>query len=410
MGSRDKVLIIGKVWPEPKSSAAGTRMMQLINFFKELGAEVHFASTANVSDFQENLSPLGIDTHSIQLNSASFDDFLLAINPSVVVFDRFMTEEQFGWRVIEKCPTALRILNSEDLHFLRYAREEALKLNGDLSELNLYSDMAMREVASIYRVDFTLLLSEFEIDLLKEKFHVSDHKLYYFPLFSKVVSEQLRSFEERSDFMFIGNFLHAPNWDALCYLKKEIWPLIRQTLPSARLNVYGAYASQKVTDFHNPADGLIICSRAEDAQEVTLKARVSLAPLRFGAGIKGKLLEAMSCGTPSITTSIGAESMQYNHIWSGEIANTPEDFAAAAVRLYTQEKDWNHAQQNGIEILVKRYNYHDHSELLKSELEHRMKNLEISRSNDFLSQLMQYHSMLSTKYLSKWIEEKNKNS
>ncbi len=408
MQSLHNVLIIGKVFPEPKSSAAGTRMMQLIHFFKELGAKIVFASTANPSDFQEDLSISGVEVHTIQLNSSSFDDFLIATNPSVVVFDRFMTEEQFGWRVIENCPNAFRILNSEDVHFLRYAREEALKLNGDLSELNLYSDMAMREVASIYRVDFTLLLSEFEIDLLKDKFQVSGNKFYYFPLFSKVVSEQLPSFEERNDFLFIGNFLHAPNWDALCYLKKEIWPLIRRKLPTARLNVYGAYASQKVTDFHNPAEGFIIGGRAADAQEVTLKARVSLAPIRFGAGIKGKLLEAMSCGTPSVTTSIGAESMQLNDLWSGEIADTPEDFASSAVRLYTNGEDWKRAQQNGFEILANRYNYDDHAELFKRELHHRIENLEATRSGDFLSLLMQHHSMSSTKYLSKWIEEKNK--
>lgn len=410
MLSHDKVLIIGKVWPEPKSSAAGTRMMQLIYFFKELEAEIVFASTANPSDFQEDLSLYGIETYNIQLNSVSFDDFLIAIKPSVVVFDRFMTEEQFGWRVIEHCPAALRILNSEDLHFLRHAREEALKLNGDLSVLNLNSEMALREVASMYRVDFTFLVSEFEIELLREKFHFADHKMCYFPLFSNVVSERLPNFEQRRDFMFIGNFLHAPNWDALCYLKREIWPLIRKKCPQAQVNVYGAYASQKVMDFHNPMDGFLICGRVEDAQAVTLKARVSLAPLRFGAGIKGKLLEAMACGTPTVTTSIGAESMQHNDLWNGAIVDSAEEFAEAATQLYTNPEKWELAQQNGVQILAKRYNYAIFVESLKREFRTRLKSCEATRSADFLSLLVQHHSLASTKYLSKWIEEKNKDN
>ena len=244
--------------------------------------------------------------------------------------------------------------------------------------------------------------------MLKEKFKVSPDKLYYLPLFSKVQSDNLTNFEERSDFMFIGNFLHAPNWDALCYLKKEIWPLIRQKLPTAQLNVYGAYASQKVTDFHNPAEGFIICGRAEDAQEVTLKARVSLAPLRFGAGIKGKLLEAMACGTPSVTTSIGAESMRHADLWNGAIVDSPEEFADEAVRLYTVREKWSKAQQNGFQILEERYDYMRFAEPFKRELRNRLEHLEVTRSNDFISLLMQHHSMSSTKYLSKWIEEKNK--
>ena len=123
MNQLKKLLIIGFVWPEPKSSAAGGRMMQLISIFKENGFEITFASAAQDSDFMIDLAEFGVIKRSIELNSSSFDDFIKELNPDVVLFDRFMIEEQFGWRVIENCPKAIRILDTEDLHFLRKARE-----------------------------------------------------------------------------------------------------------------------------------------------------------------------------------------------------------------------------------------------------------------------------------------------
>ena len=95
------LLIVGFVWPEPKSSAAGKRMLQLIELFKEFGYKITFASTALNIDFSEDLSNIGVVTKSIQLNSSTFDEYIKVLNPDIVLFDRFMVEEQFGWRVTE---------------------------------------------------------------------------------------------------------------------------------------------------------------------------------------------------------------------------------------------------------------------------------------------------------------------
>jgi O-antigen biosynthesis protein len=160
-----RILIIGFVWPEPKSSAAGSRMMQLIAFFKENGGKITFASTALQSEFSEEL--LDVDRKQIALNCSSFDEFVLELQPDLVLFDRFMTEEQFGWRVAEHCPNALRMLDSEDLHCLREARRLTVLKN---KPFNLNNDLAKREIASIYRCDVTLMISEFEIELLQIAF------------------------------------------------------------------------------------------------------------------------------------------------------------------------------------------------------------------------------------------------
>ena len=113
------LLIIGSVWPEPKSSAAGGRMMHLIKCFQELHWKICFASPASDSEFAVNLDDFNIQKERIVLNDDSFDVFIRDLNPNAVLFDRFMMEEQFGWRVAQNCPDALRILDTEDLHFLR---------------------------------------------------------------------------------------------------------------------------------------------------------------------------------------------------------------------------------------------------------------------------------------------------
>ena len=413
MNSIQNILIIGFVWPEPNSSAAGTRMEQLLLLFKEWGWSVTFATPALDSNFMIDLEVIGVNKKSIALNCSSFDVFIQELNPTIVLFDRFLMEEQFGWRVAEFCPNALRILDTIDLHCLRLSRQKAFKEKRDfeISDL-LTEDISKREIASILRCDCSIMVSEFEMDLLKNTFKIDASLLYYLPLLLKPVSkdsiQKWLPFEERKDFIIIGNFLHEPNWNSVQYLKETIWPLIRKEMPETNLLVYGAYPSQKVLQLHQPKQGFQIMGRADDAQEVVSKARVVLAPLRFGAGIKGKLLEAMQCGTPSLTTSIGAESMYGDLPWNGFITDNPEDFASKAVSLYQDKTLWITAQKNGIQIIEKRYLKSNFVLEFKDYILTLQNNLKQHRLNNFIGALLQHQTLQSTKYMSKWIEAKNK--
>ena len=402
------LLIIGYVWPEPKSSAAGNRMMQLIELFQGNGFTITFATTAQNLEFSEDLISNGIFTKTIELNSSSFDAFIKELEPNYVLFDRFMMEEQFGWRVSEYCPDALKILNTEDLHSLRFGRQQAVKENREfeLEEL-LTSDMAKREIASLYRCDISLFVSEFEMELLKNQFQISENLIYHLPIFAEKL-ENLPAFDERKDFIFIGNFLHEPNWNAVQYLSETIWPLIHSQLPGAKMLIYGAYPSQKVLQLHKSKNNFHIMGRADAAFEVVKNAKIVLAPIRFGAGIKGKLLEAMQCGTPSVTTSIGAEAMNGNFDWNGFIEDEPNEIANKAVQLYNDEKLWKKAQENGFTILEKRYLKSLFENDFIDVIEGLQQNLNKHRNQNFIGSMLQHHFNSSTKYMSKWIEEKNK--
>lgn len=414
-----KLLIIGFVWPEPKSSAAGSRILQLIEQFLRQDFEITFACAAKTSDNTYDVSQLGVNTQGIVLNDASFDEFINQLQPNVVLFDRFMVEEQYGWRVAEQCPNAMRILDTEDFHGLRKARDLALKEGVEVTIEHLQNDTTKREIASIYRCDLSLIISEAEMDILTQQFKIDENLLYYLPFLLEPITEEkincLPTFEERQHFITIGNFLHPPNYDAVLYIKQRIWPLIRQQLPKAELHIYGAYESQKVTQLHNEKEGFLIKGYAEDVNVVMKQSKVCLAPLRFGAGLKGKLVDAMQNGTPCVMSSIAAEGMFDKTDRSlsevevnGFIENHPEAFAKKAVELYIKAEIWQHKQHNGFKVLNHRFNKTNFEKGFAQKIETLSSNLKSHRQNNFIGNILQHQTLQSTKYLSKWIAEKNR--
>ena len=407
-----KLLVIGHIWPEPSTTAAGNRMQQLLETFISFDYRITFASTATKTEHSLDLENMGIQEASIELNNTSFDVFLHELKPDVVVFDRFMMEEQFGWRVAEFAPQAIRILNTEDLHALRKAREEVVKKETDFSLADWKNHpMTLREVASIYRCDLTLMVSTFEMGILK-KLGVPAQLLMHLPLFFDAISEEEKAkwpgFEARTDFVTLGNGKHAPNVDALRILKTTIWHLIRKQLPEAQIHVYGAYLPQQVNEWHDPKTGFLVHGWTKDVGAVMQKARVLMAPLRFGAGIKGKLLDALCNGTPAITTTLGVEGMFNDKNWGGMVANDWTDFAYAAIQLYTDHELWGQTQAQGIKAFNNHFDRVTHQKRLGERLTLLEANLEAHRTENVIGRLLEHQTLTSTKYMAKWIEAKNK--
>jgi len=400
-----KVLIIGFVWPEPTSSAAGVRMMQLIHSFLDQGFEVHFATQSQDKTYAFDLNSLGITTHPIEVNNSNFDSFIIELSPDIVLFDRFIMEEQFGWRVAENCPNTLRILDTEDLHFLRKERKQ--QLNKSNAEESSFSEIAKREVASIYRSDLTLIISEFEIELLLNKYQVPSERLLYLPMWSEIYDSS-KSFEERFHFMFIGNFMHEPNWDAVRFLKNDIWPKIRQKLPITELHIYGAYPSDKVFQLTNEKEGFIIKGRADTVNEICQQYRVMLAPLRFGAGVKGKFIDAMRNGLPSITTPLGSESMLEISSWPGFVSNNSEEIISKSIEIYLNNEYWNDLSRSALSIHNEKFTAQNWPLLFIEKVNEYKINLRQIRNRNFTGAMLMHHTVQSTKFMSKWIELKNK--
>ena len=421
-----KVLVIGYVWPEPRSSAASGHVMQILEVFLLRGWDITFSSPAGFGEQRADLTALGIREVPIELNNSSFDEFISELAPDIVLFDQFMMEEQFGWRVEKHCPDALRVLESCDLQSLRHGRHQRLKErlktsddNNDFSGLFAQAareefehmantDLAKREIASFYRCDLTLMVSEVEIELLVEQFRIPRNLLHWCPLMVEPAANAPVAFEDRAHFLHIGNFRHAPNWDAVLWLKTAIWPLIREQLPSAQLHIYGAYTPPKATALHNAAQGFHVMNWAEDALQVMSATRVCLAPLRFGAGIKGKIVDAMLCGTPNVTTPIGAEAMHDEESWPGAVTCTAQEFAARAVQLHNDKALWLSAQNQARDLLASRYQPSIHGPALIERLVACQRHLSDIRRDNFTGSMLRHHHHKSTQYMAQWIEVKNR--
>jgi len=392
---------------------------------------------------------------------------------SAVVFDRFYAEEAFSFRIREICPDALLVLDMQDIHSLRLGRQclveemdrldieegdscgtkntrdRSMRMTKQLMEKvmefdpSLFNgtgskrrekayDTFLRELASVYRSDLVLVCSTDEMKLF-ESWNIHKRKLVPASFFcmeagddmpSKTTCPKSYTFEDRKDFVTVGGFKHAPNVDAVKLLRYEIWPRIRERLPDARMHVYGAYPTPLILSMHDEKSGFIVHGQVDDIDEVLSKSRVLLAPLRFGAGVKGKIVDAWRCGCPVVTTPVGAEGMmgedQCSDVvadgnkftkdndgsWGGMIASDTNEFVDTAVKAYTQKELWGRYQEKGSDLLNQLFNGRVNLPVIESGIRDATASLRQRRRLDAVGALLWRDAQRSTEYFSKWIELK----
>ncbi|KAA8491663.1 hypothetical protein FVE85_9710 [Porphyridium purpureum] len=403
------------------------------------------------------LEASGVRTYRIAPNRrADLDVVLQAAAPDVVVFDRFMAEEAFSFRVRAVNPDAIRILDMQDLHSLRYTREKVVKqalatkddsgcvvqsaksvtrspVEAALASVPAASDDRLcRELASVHRCDLTLVCSPVEMSLMRDRFQIPSHKLVLASLFCKPpVDSPLVNrpgFEGRAGFMTIGTFLHPPNVDSVRWLASEVWPLIRARLPNAEMHVFGAYPTEAMRKLHSHADGFLVQGFARSVPRAMEAARVMLAPLRFGAGIKGKIVDAWANGLPVVTTPVGAEGMVPGVDWLWRPQHDADDgewggrwgsvdaegVASDALLLHEDPEAWEKARARGVELVATLFPAEPRLAILREQIERLFRQddksakacLAVQRNQDFVGAMLWHHSVRSTEYFSRWIELK----
>ena len=422
-----KALFFCLVWPEPSSSAAGVRLDYLIRLFIREGFELHLSSTAEQGPYSALYEDLdGVYRHNLDPNSSEISVKLAQINPDVVVFDRYPTEEQFSWHVMEACPKAIRILDTEDLHGLRRARQltlEELENKGGLTHLyvaeheikptSVYNTIALREMVSMHRSDLSLVVSDVELSYAQKYYGIPINQLMYLPILSSRLFEPFGPLNNdmSTNACFIGNFKHVPNRDAVHFLRYQLWPHINKALSgqgdaNSECHIYGAYMDAKMERLHNPSIGFHMMGRVDDVYSTMAGYGVLLAPLRFGAGVKGKILDAISVELPVVTTPTGSEGLSV-HLdgvdFPGYLAKTVEEFKQSAVKCLST------SAQN-------RWNFPDHKKLVQ-RLDTEYGNAFIAQVNNLIEGkngiqhpiklMLEQNSQLAHRYLSKYIQLKN---
>jgi O-antigen biosynthesis protein len=431
-----RILFIGPVFPEPTSSAAGSRTHSLLECFRSRGDSILFASASDQNAFSERLRENGIKTVKIGPNDPEFDCIVKEFSPEVVVFDRFMLEEQFGWRVSEVAPDALRILDTIDLHFLRRVRGDWLKAalagkgegaaieDAEFTRIShsldgIETTDCLRELASLYRSDLSLILSRFEMRLLIDRFHV-DPTLLQFLGFSYPEPEPSKwpRIENTRNFVSIGNFRHLPNRDATYWLARELWPKIREELSrkgeaEVEFHLYGAYPPREIMALDSPSTGFRVLGPAVESIPTLRDYRVCLAPIRFGAGIKGKIADAWAAGVPVVTSPLGAEGMESeaDGAFAGMVAESADDFVRKAASAYLDSERGEVFRERGVRALSSLYSEEKNRQMFLGQIDSLLESperLAEHRRRNLVGRILNQESHGRTKYLSKWIEAKNR--
>ena len=346
-----QVLVVDIDFPRPERDSGSFRMFNILRLMREMGCHVQFWA----------IDAGRPDSHARALEDCGIE-IVLAPTPlqrlrwwhargaqiDVVWLTRLPVAERSLRLARRHAARAKLIFDTVDLHFLRVERGAALQ--EDVTAQKLARRFRRVELGLVKKADTTLVVSEYERSLLLEMVPATDVRVL-----SNIhpVSGRQSSFEARNGLLFLGNFEHAPNVDAARWLIAEIMPRLRERLPGVPLHIAG-YASDRVlADL--AGEDVIVHGFMPDLDPLLGRVRVALAPLRFGAGVKGKINLAMSHGLPVVTTSVGAEGMGLRDRFDALIADDTEALSAAVAEVYHGRSLWLSLSEHGIESIRRRF-------------------------------------------------------
>jgi glycosyltransferase involved in cell wall biosynthesis len=343
-GTRGLALVIDHNWPQPDRDSGSIDIFNLVVSLDKLGFEVILAASRQHVGRQparDWLVAQGIrclQPHDV----ASVEAFIEASGHTLDLC--VMCRVFAGGEALELLQRSARqarlIFNSVDLNYLREERRVAL-LGDEILRANL-PFLRSREEHVIRSSDATLVVSEQEYQLLGETMPQS--YVAQMPL-ARHVQPPKTGFSQRAGIGFIGGFMHAPNVDAMRSFLQDIWPQVLHALPDCMLSIVGPDAP---ADLAASMTNVRVLGHLPDIEPWFESLRLTVAPLRFGAGAKGKVASSLAHGVPCVATSVAAEGMSIVEGGGVLIGDTPSAFAAAIVSLYTDEVGWQALSHAGL--------------------------------------------------------------
>jgi GT2 family glycosyltransferase len=352
--SARRILVIDATTPQPDQDSGSVRLMNIFRLLRDRGDAVTFFADnrAFVEGYSEPLQQLGVEVlwHPwlsdpvgwFEQNARRFDAFFVS---------RHYVASIYLPLVRQHAPRARFIFDTVDLHYLREQRAAALSGREDLAAIA--AETRGKELRLIAGSDVSVVVSPVEQELLAREAPGA-----FVEVLSNVheVFGRRRTFAERKDVMFIGGFQHPPNIDAAEWFVREIWPLVRSELPELRFHLIGSKATDEVRAL-GVAEGVVFHGFVEDIEPFLDGCRLSLAPLRYGAGVKGKVNMSMSYGLPVIGTTVATEGMFVRPGLDVLVADEPAEFAARLVEAYRDESLWTQLSDNGLSNVQQHFSF-----------------------------------------------------
>jgi len=341
---RKNILIIDHHVPMPDRDSGSLRMFQILKLLHELGHRVTFIpdNLADIPPYTAALQKRGIKVVRHPYVK-KVRDYLIAHGSEfdVVVLSRCQFARKHIADVRLYAPQSRIIFDTVDLHFLR--EESEARLTSDPETRRKAQETKQWEYDLINQSDETWVVSSAEQRLLQKE--LPDKS---FQLVSNIVDVPGSNtpFALRRDWLFIGGFQHPPNIDAVLFFLKEIYPLINEHLGDAKFYIIGDKVPPEIMTLAK--EKIIIAGLQRDVRPFFDSVKLSVAPLRFGAGVKGKINQSMAFGVPVVATSLAAEGTDLNDREEILVADQPEDFARAVIELYESEQLWNRISENGL--------------------------------------------------------------
>lgn len=347
MNTQKSILFFSSILPTYDQDSGSNRLKEIIDAFIKLQYTCYF-----VVDTDTNQEPYSsfFKEKGVLILAKNETDFINQIKKNENLnYIWFNGPNSFKKNLIfckEHFPTSTTIYDMVDVHFLRYKRAIALH-PFKISNYKRYFKYKKIETQLAQKTDFVVAISETEKSIISQYLN-SDKILVISNIhYPKIDKKDLKPFSERNNILFIGS-AHTPNVDAVRYLYNEIMPLVWKTNPKIKVNIIGN-VNEEMKNISHP--NIHFLGYIEDIEPYFLTSKLMVAPLRYGAGVKGKIGQAFEYSLPVITTSIGAEGMNLIHNKNALIANNPQDFANAILELYNNEKLWNKLSESSPTVL-----------------------------------------------------------
>lgn len=351
---KPRILIVDACTPTPDQDSGSLRMLNLIQIVQDLGFHVSFMpeNMAHFGDYTEQLQQRGVECVYAP-SYASPVDYLAKKGAyfSVVILSRYYVAQPLLKCLADYAPKAKLWFDSVDLHYLREQR--MAELAEDKSALKAAGQTKTKELAVAKACDLTLVVSPYEQSVLAEE--MPELQVSVLSNIHEVYGSQ-KGYSERRDIVFMGGYQHTPNVDGICWFVREIWPQIHAEIPDVVLHIVGSKAPEKVIQLGQQA-GIQFHGFVEDIAPMMTDIRIAVAPLRFGAGVKGKVNMSMSYGQPVVGTTVAVEGMFTRHGEDVLMADNPNDFASEVIRLYQDETLWNRLSRGGLDNVEQYFSF-----------------------------------------------------